>query len=66
MDGHDMRKFRKSDRERHALLATAEGENRRAQRIDDITGKELLWSAVRQAREQELRYLRDLGVCEKT
>ena len=33
--------------------------------IDDITGKELPWQAVNQAREQELKYLRELGVCEK-
>ena len=33
--------------------------------IDDITGKELPWSAVRHAREQELKHLRGLGVCEK-
>ena len=33
--------------------------------IDDITGKELPWRAVRKARELELKYLRDLGVYEK-
>ena len=33
--------------------------------IDDITGKELPWHAVRKARELELKYLRDLGVYEK-
>ena len=33
--------------------------------MDDITGKELSWSGVRQAREQELKSLRDLGVYEK-
>ena len=33
--------------------------------IDDITGKELPWHAVREARELELKYLRDLGVYEK-
>ena len=33
--------------------------------FDDITGKELLWQAVKQAREQEFKYLRELGVCEK-
>ena len=31
--------------------------------FDDITGKELPWHAVRKARELELKYLRDLGVC---
>ena len=30
--------------------------------FDDITGKELLWQAVKQAREQELKYLRELGM----
>ena len=33
--------------------------------FDDITGKELPWHAVREARELELKYLRDLGVYEK-
>ena len=30
-----------------------------------ITGKELPWQAVKQAREKELKYLRELGVFEK-
>ena len=33
--------------------------------MDDTTGKELLWQAVKQAREQEFKYLRELGVHEK-
>ena len=33
--------------------------------FDDITGKELLWHAVREARKFELKYLRDLGVYEQ-
>ena len=33
--------------------------------FDDITGKELPRHAVREARELELKYLRDLGVYEK-
>ena len=33
--------------------------------IDDITGKELPWQVVKQARERELKYLRELGVYEK-
>ena len=33
--------------------------------VDDITGKELPWQAVRRAREQEMKYLRALGVYEK-
>ena len=47
------------------MLATAEEEDQRAQCIDDITNKVLPWSAVRQAGEQELIFLRDLGVYEK-
>ena len=46
-------------------MAAAEEEHQRVQYIDDITGKGLPWSQVRQAREQELNYLRDLGVYEK-
>ena len=32
--------------------------------LDDITGKELPWQAVRKARELEQKYLRDLGMYE--
>ena len=32
---------------------------------DDFTGKELPWQAVKKARDQESKYLRELGVCEK-
>ena len=53
------------ERERHALLATGDGENQRVQFVDDITGKDLPWSEVRQAREHELKHLRDFGVFEK-
>ena len=54
------------NRERHAMLADVEEE----QEQDviccyDITGKELPWHAVRKALELELKYVRDLGVCEK-
>ena len=53
-------------REKHAMLADVEEEQEQdVICIDDITGKELLWHAVRQARELELKYLRDLGVYEK-
>ena len=34
--------------------------------FDDITDKVLPWHAVRKARELELKYLRDLGVYERT
>ena len=33
--------------------------------MTDVTGKELLWQAVKEAHEEELKYLRGLGVCEK-
>ena len=33
--------------------------------IDDVTGKELPWHELREARGSELKYLRDLGVYEK-
>ena len=41
-------------RDRHAMLPTPEEEDQCAQCTDDITNKELPWSAVRQARELEL------------
>ena len=40
-------------------------EERDVTRFDDITGKELPLHAVRKAREQEMKFLRDLGVHEK-
>ena len=55
-------------RERHAMLADVEEEQEQEQDViclDDITGKELPWHAVRKARELELKYLRDLGVYEQ-
>ena len=51
--------------EGHALPWTGEEEDQRVQCIDDITGEELPWSAVRQARDQEVKYLPDLVVYEK-
>ena len=51
--------------ENNAPLAEVEEQGQMILCIDDVTGKELLWQAVRQAREQELRYLRELGVYEK-
>ena len=47
------------------MLAEMEEENQDVVCVDDITGKELPWHAVRKAREPELKYLRDLEVCEK-
>ena len=52
--------------ERHTMLADVEEEQEQdVLCIDDITGKEQPWRAVRKARELELKYLRDLGVYEK-
>ena len=55
----------RSSQERHAMLAAMEEENPDVVCIDDVAGKELPWHAVRKAREQDLKYLRDLGVYEK-
>ena len=52
-------------REQHAILSNVGQEDRHVLWIDDVTGKELPWHEVRQAREQELKYLRDLGVYQK-
>ena len=49
--------------EEDAVLAGAEDQFIKC--FDDIIGKELLWQALKQAREQELKYLRELGVYEK-
>ena len=42
-----------------------EEEEKHVMCIDDVTGNELPWHEVRKAREQELKYVRDLGVYEK-
>ena len=54
--------------EKQAMLANVEETQGKEQDVvcfDDVTGKELPWSAVRKARELELKYLRDIGVYEK-
>ena len=51
--------------EEDATLAGAGEEDKFIKCFDDITVKELPWQAVKQAREQELKYLRELGVYEK-
>ena len=54
--------------EKHAMLADMEetqGQEQDVVYFDDVIGKELPWSAVRKARELELKYLRDLGVYEQ-
>ena len=48
------------------LADVEEGQEQDVMCIDDITGKELPWNAVRKARELDLKYLRDLGVYEKS
>ena len=60
-----MRGLVKLNHEKHTMLADV-GEKQEQDVIcfDDITGKELPLHAVRQARELELKYLRDLGVYE--
>ena len=50
--------------EQDAMLAEA-GEEDGFIKFDDITGKEQPWQAVKRARDKELKYLRELGVCEK-
>ena len=57
----------KRSREKHAMLADVEeGQEQDVICIDDITGKELPWHAMRKVRELVLKYLRDLGVYEKS
>ena len=51
--------------EQDAMLAGAGEEDELIKRFDDITGKELPWQAVKQAREKELKYPCDLGVYKK-
>ena len=63
-----MKGMTKRNCEKHAMLADMEekqGQERDVVCFDDVTDKELPWSAVRKARELELKYLRDLGVYEK-
>ena len=47
------------------MLAGAGEEDEFIKCNDDITGKELSWQAVKEAREKELKYLRELDVYEK-
>ena len=52
--------------EKHTMLAdVGEKQEHNVICFDDITSKELPWHAVREARELERKYLRDLGVYEK-
>ena len=52
-------------REEHAILAETDEENQEVVCVDFVTGKELPWHVVREARKQQLKYLRDLRVYEK-
>ena len=52
-------------REEHAILAEIEEEQQHVICIDDVTSGELPWHGVRKGREQELKYVRDLGLYEK-
>ena len=51
--------------EEDAMLARAREEDKFIKCFDDINGKELPWQAVKQAREQKLKYLRELGMNDK-
>ena len=48
-----------------AMLAEADEEDELIKCFDDITGKELLWQAVKQAPEKELKHLHELGFFKK-
>ena len=51
--------------EQDAILAGARDEDEFFKCFDDMAGKELLWHGVKETREKELKYLRELGVYEK-
>ena len=51
--------------EQDAMLAEAGEQDEFTKCFDDITGKELPWQAVKQARGKEVKYLRELGVYER-
>ena len=48
--------------QKHSTLAEIEEAEQDVICIDDVIGKEVPCYAVRKAREQELKYLRDFGV----
>ena len=52
------------NREKHAILAEVGEEEQRIKCIDDVASEALPLDEGRQAREQELENLRDLGVFE--
>ena len=47
------------------MLAGAGDEDEFFKCFDDMTGKELPWQGVKETREKELKYLRELGENEK-
>ena len=47
--------------EQDAILAGAGDEDEFFKCFDDMTGKELPWQGVKETREKELTYLRELG-----
>ena len=51
--------------EQDAILAGAGDEDEFFKCFDDMTRKELPWQGVKETREKELKYLRELGVYEK-
>ena len=51
--------------EQDAMLAEAGEEDEFVKCFDDIAGKEMPWQVVKQARDKEVKYLRELGVYEK-
>ena len=51
--------------EQDATLAEAGEEDGFIKCFDYITGEELSWQAVKEAREKEVKYLRELGVYQK-
>ena len=52
--------------EQDAMLAEADEEDESIKCFDDIIGKELLWQAVKQAREQELKICVNLACMKRS
>ena len=60
-----IKRLARRHREEHAILAEVGEVDQRFLCFDDATSKDLLWHEVRQSRDQQLKYLRDLGVYEQ-
>ena len=54
-----IRGLARRNREKHAILAEVGEGDQRVVCIDDVTSKEWPWHEVRQAREQQLKLLRE-------